>query len=196
VCRELGVPHGSRLIATGGRSEAGFGPKDAIVAFDMLRYDTKDLYLVVCGAGPDAPALEQFGRSLAFDDFRVRFVPCGPARAAAVGSAEAVFVTSPRGGVDDALEAMAAGKPVLGWQSPDLAEIVADKSTGVLVPVGDRAALAACARPVLENPATARRLGEAGRARAAERFGAARVVEQFARLYQELTGFGRSEDKG
>jgi glycosyltransferase involved in cell wall biosynthesis len=184
-CRELGIPPRARLIVTGGRSEAGVGPKDAIVAFDMLRYDAKDLYLVVFGAGPETAALEQFGRKLAFDDFRVRFAPCPPNRAAAARLADAAFVTNPRG-IEEALEAMAAGKPVVGWQTPDLAEIVADKSTGVLVPLGDRAALAASTRSVLENPDYARRLGEAGRARAAERFGVTRMIEQFARLYQEL----------
>jgi glycosyltransferase involved in cell wall biosynthesis len=187
-CRELDIPPRSRLIVTGGRSEAGVGAKDAIVAFDMLRYDAKDLYLVVFGAGSETAALEQFGRKLAFDDFRVRFAPCTPNRASAARLADAVFVTNPRNGIEEALEAMAAGKPVVGWQTPDLAEIVADKSTGVLVPVGDTAALAACTRSVLENPDYARRLGEAGRMRAAERFGVTRMIEQYARLYQELTG--------
>ena len=184
--RELDIPPRSRLILAGGRAETGVGPKDAIVAFDMLRYDTKDLYLVVYGAGSDAKSLEQFGRSLAFDDFRVRFAPPVSNRASAMRLADAVFVTSVRSGVEEALEAMAAAKPVVGWNTADLAEIVADKSTGVLVPVGDRAALAACTRPLLENPTSARRLGEAGRTRAAERFGAARMIEQYARLYMEL----------
>ena len=161
-CRELDIPPRSRLILAGGRAETGVGPKDAIVAFDMLRYDAKDLYLVLYGAGGNTKALEQFGRGLAFDDFRVRFAPSVSNRASAMRLADAVFVTSVRSGVEEALEAMAAAKPVLGWNTADLAEIVADKSTGVLVPVGDRAALASCTRPLLENPTSARRLGEAG----------------------------------
>src|SRR5262249_31521369 len=108
------------------------GPKDAIVAFDMLRYDAKDLYLVVFGAGAEAPALEQFGRSLAFDDFRIRFAPGDWNRASGVRLAEAVFVTSPSGGVEEALEAMAAGRPVVGWRTPELTEIVDDRATAVL----------------------------------------------------------------
>jgi glycosyltransferase involved in cell wall biosynthesis len=185
-CRGLGIPPGSRLVVVGGRSERGVGPKDAIVAFDMLRYDAKDLHLVVFGAGADATALEQFGRALAFDDFRVRFAPCPEGRAAAVRLAEAVFVTSPRGAVEEALEAMAAGKPVVGWRTSELSEIVDDGVTGVLVPPGDRTALAACARSLLDDPATIVRMGRAARARAAERFGLARMTEQFARLYAEL----------
>ena len=185
-CRELDIPVKSRIILTGGRTEAGVGPKDAIIAFDMMRYDTKDLYLVIYGAGSNARALEQFGRSLAFDDFRVRFAPSLEQRASAMRLADVVLITDARSGVDEALEAMAAARPIIGWNTADLAEIVADKSTGVLVPVGDRAALAACTRPILDNVTSARRLGEAGRTRALERFSTARMIEQYAQLYQEL----------
>lgn len=186
IRRELDLPPDARLIVASGRSEAGIGPKDAIIAFDMLRYEMKDLYLVLAGAGPEAAALARFGRSLAFDDFRVRFAPGAWPRVAIIGLASAVFATSRGGGIETALEAMAAAKPVVGWATADLTEIVDDKASGLLVPIGDRAALAASARSVLDNPAYARRLGEAGRLRAAERFCLPRMVEQFARLYQEL----------
>lgn len=186
VGRELAIPPASRILVCGGRSEYGVGPKDAIIAFDMLRYDSPDLHLAVVGAGPEARALEQFGRALAFDDFRVRFAPCPGDRV--VRLAEVVLAVSPHSAVGDALGAMAAGKPVVGWATPDLAEVVEDRGTGLLVPPGDRAALAAAARTLLENAAYARRLGEAGRARAADRFSPARMVGQFARLYGEVLG--------
>lgn len=185
IRRELDLPSSARLIVASGVSEAGIGPKDAIIAFDMLRYDMKDLYLVLAGAGAEAAALDRFGRSLAFDDFRVRFAP-GALRAAITGLASAVFATSRGDGIETALEAMVAAKPVVGWANADLTEIVDDKVSGLLVTPGDRSALAAAARSVLDNPAYARRLGEAGRLRAAERFCLPRMVEQFARLYQEL----------
>lgn len=183
----LNVPDAARLIVTGGRSERGIGPRDAIVAFDMLRYDARDLHLAVFGAGSGATALEQFGRALAFDDFRVRLAACVPTRALAVQAATAVWVTDPRGGAEEALQAMAAGKPVIGWNTAELSEIVDDGVTGFLVPVGDRAALATKARLLLDDPALASRLGEAGRTRAAERFSAPRLIEQYARLYAELS---------
>ena len=182
----LSLPPGSRLVVAGGRAARGVGPKDAIVAFDMLRYDAPDLHLAVYGAGTAATALEQFGRALAFDDFRVHFPAGHPDRAAAVAAAAAVWVTAPVGGADEALEAMAAGRPVVGWNTTDLAEVVADGETGFLVPVGDRAALAAKARALLEDPDRAAAMGEAGRRRAAERFAFSKTVEQFARVYAEL----------
>ena len=182
---EYHLPPDAQLIVAGGRSEKGFGPRDAIIAFDMLRYDFKNLYLTILGAGSETHSLERFARSLAFDDFRVRFVSRDHA-GAAFRLADAVFVTRPQSGIEEALEAMAAGKAVIGWGTADLAEIVEDKTTGLLVNLGDRAALAASMRAVLENPSYARRLGEAGRVRAGERFGRTRMIEQFVRLYREL----------
>ena len=186
------IPDPARLIVTSGGSQSGSGPKDAIIVFDMLRYEANDLFLAVTDGGNELAHLEQFARSLAFDDFRVRFARPGSSRDRAIARCCLALVTSPSDGIEMALAAMAAAKPVLGWASADLKEIVEDKVTGLLVPYGDRAALAAAVRAVLTNPAYARRLGEAGRARAAGRFGLPRMVDQYTRLYQELVGDGRA----
>lgn len=186
LCRKLGVPPDSRLVITGGRTELGVGPREAIIAFDMLRYESPELHLVVFGAGSEATALEQFGRALAFDDFRIRVMAHDGERAEAVRLAEAVWVTRTFGGTDEALEAMTAGKPVVGWQTADLVEIIEDGTSGFVVPPGDRAALAAKARLLLVDPDGASRMGAAGRVRAAEHFGLPRMVEQFTRIYAEL----------
>jgi glycosyltransferase involved in cell wall biosynthesis len=179
-------PGGTRLIVADGRSERGHGPRDAIITFDMLRYEFKDLNLAVVQSGRETAALRTFAHSLAFDDCRVLFVPDATGRRTELECAEAVIVTRPSGGGVDALEAMAMGKPVVGWRAADVAEIVEDKATGLLVAPGDHAALAAALRSLLVNSAYARRLGEAGRARAQERYGRARMIEQFGRLYREL----------
>jgi glycosyltransferase involved in cell wall biosynthesis len=186
LCKSVSIPLNSLLLVAGGRSDRVAGPKDAIVAFDMLRYDNPNLHLLVFGTGTEALALERFGRALAFDDFRVRFATCASKRAAAVQLACAVLITQTRGGVEEALEAMAAGKPVVGWRTPELTEIVDDGVTGFLVPVGDRTALAARTRKLLDEPDVALHMGEAGRARIAGRFSINRMIEQYARLYSEL----------
>jgi glycosyltransferase involved in cell wall biosynthesis len=186
VFASLAIPPDARIMVTGAQSQRGIGAKDAIVAFDMLRYDARDLYLAVFGAGSAATGLEQFGRALAFDDFRVKFASPAVNRATVVQLATVVLVVNPRGGTDEALEAMAAGKPVVGWNTPDLAEVVDEGITGFLVPLGDRAAMAAKVRVLIDDPTIAARMGEAGRVRATERFATARMVEQFAQLYDEV----------
>jgi alpha-maltose-1-phosphate synthase len=74
------------------------------------------------------------------------------------------------------VEAMCFGLPVIASRIEAIPEIVSDGETGVLVPPRDPAALAAALSSLLADPARARHLGAAGRARAAERFGWDRAV--------------------
>jgi glycosyltransferase involved in cell wall biosynthesis len=67
-------------------------------------------------------------------------------------------------------------------------ELVVDGETGLLVPPRDPEALAAALQRLLEDPDLARRLGEAGRTRVAERFTAAAQTRRILELYDELTG--------
>jgi glycosyltransferase involved in cell wall biosynthesis len=182
---ELGLPPDARLVMAGDRLEPAAGLRDAIWAFDILRYDRPELFLVIVGDGPDRARLEAFGRALAFDDFRVRFV--GP-RPDLLGLAEVVWVAAERGGTELAMEAMAAGRPVVGWKTADLGELIEDGETGLLAARGDRAQLAAKARLLLEDAALRRQIGAAGCVRVRDRFPVARMVEQFARVYGELAG--------
>ena len=183
-CRDIAAPSDSKLIFAGGRLDAAHGVKEAVIAFDMLRYESPTLQLVLTGDGPDRLAAEELGRALAFDDFRVRFSGARPDVSAAIRLAEMVWVTCERGGEHLALRAMAVGKPVIAYHTPELAEVVNDGETGFLVPPGDRAAVAQKAHVFLTQPDVAARMGAAGRARAAERFGVSRMAEQHARVYQ------------
>jgi glycosyltransferase involved in cell wall biosynthesis len=162
--------------------------KAAVWAFDMIRYIAPELHLVLLGDGPDRGKLEEYGRALAFDDFRVVFAGTRPDVPAVLGLAEVVWVTHEPGGLNVALEAMAAGRPVIGWKTPDLAEVVEDGETGFLVPTGERPQISAKTHALLTDPTLGARLGAAGRAWVADRFGVGRMAEKFARLYEELTG--------
>ena len=80
-----------------------------------------------------------------------------------------------------ALEAMAAGVPVVAFDGTSLPEVVGD--AGVLVPDGDVAAMAAAVRAVLASPARAAELRAAGLGRAAE-FTWDRTAAAYAELYR------------
>jgi len=69
-----------------------------------------------------------------------------------------------------ALEAMAAGTPVVVADSGGLAEIVRDGEDGLRVPPGSAVALGAAVTDVLRNERLARRLSSGGRARVAADF--------------------------
>ncbi len=187
-CRDVSAPSGSKLIFAGGGPGAAHGVRDAVIAFDMLKYESAALQLVLTGTGPDRTAALDLGRALAFDDLRLRFTGARPDLGAALRLAEMVWVTGAHGGEHLALRAMAAGRPVIAYHTPELGEIIDDGTTGYLVPQGDRAAIAAKAHLLLAYPDAAARMGEAGRTRATERYGVARMAEQHARVYQEVCG--------
>jgi glycosyltransferase involved in cell wall biosynthesis len=84
------------------------------------------------------------------------------------------------------LEAMARGRPVVATPVGGTPELVTDGETGLLVPPRDPEALAAALRRVLDDPELARRLGEAARARVAERFSAAEQERRILALYDDV----------
>lgn len=183
----IGVPADARLIFAGGTLDGRCGVKDALWAFDLLRFESPDLYLVVFGDGPDRQKLHDFARSLCRGDDRVRFPGHVPGLASLMGQAAVVWATARAGGSQFALEAMAAGRPIVGFASAHLTETAGEDATRV-APAGDRIRLAAQTRPVLDDAALGAALGEAGRARAAERNGVGRAAEHLARVYREVAG--------
>jgi glycosyltransferase involved in cell wall biosynthesis len=172
------IPADARLVIAAGELRA------AVWAFEVLKYPTPDLYLVLAGNGPERGPAERFARALGFDDYRVRFTADVPA---ALGLADVAWVTSPRGGVTSALEAMAAGRPVVAAHTPELAEVVEDGVTGRLAPPADPVRLAAVTAELLGDPDQARRLGAAGRERAGQ-FPVAAASDRWSRLYERLAG--------
>ncbi|HET9185013.1 MAG TPA: glycosyltransferase [Solirubrobacterales bacterium] len=82
-----------------------------------------------------------------------------------------------------ALEAAAAGKPVIASDIGGLPDVVLDGETGLLVEPGDPAALAAAMRRLLADPRLREDLGAAAAARAAD-FSPAVVVPMFEDAYR------------
>lgn len=83
-------------------------------------------------------------------------------------------------------EAMRAATPVVATAVGGVREIVADGVTGFVVPRGDPPALAAAVVRLLDQPATAARMGDAGRRVAFERFDVAASMRTLERIYAEL----------
>jgi glycosyltransferase involved in cell wall biosynthesis len=92
-----------------------------------------------------------------------------------------------------ALEAHAAGKPVVAARATGIVDSVIDGVTGILVPVGDANALAEALELVLECRGLATALGTAGRARAQREFPQERVWDATIQEYsQQLRDTGLS----
>ena len=84
------------------------------------------------------------------------------------------------------LEAMAQSIPVVCTRIGGLPEIVEDGKTGLLYNAQDPADLAAKIRQLWDNPALSRRLGEAGRAKAAREYHPDVVYEKLQTVYRRV----------
>jgi glycosyltransferase involved in cell wall biosynthesis len=86
------------------------------------------------------------------------------------------------------LEAMAHGRPVVASAVGGLLDLVVDGETGIHVPPGDVPALRAALERLLGDRELRRRMGEAGRRRAAERFSWGAVTRETVDLYARYAG--------
>ena len=85
-----------------------------------------------------------------------------------------------------ALEASAAGVPVVATIVGGTPEVVADGVTGFLVPPGQPAALAERISELLGDSALRTRMGDAGRLRMCERFTFEAQAEAYMKLFEEM----------
>jgi starch synthase len=177
ITRQKGVPHLLRAV----------------------RHIDPAAQVVLCAGAPDTPEIDREFRELFEELGRARdgvhWIPRMLPRPEVVQllTHAAVFVCpsvyEPLGIVN--LEAMACGTPVVASRVGGIPEVVQDGVTGTLVSVDDgdeafEAGLARALDEVLGDPRAARRMGEAGRARAADEFGWDAVARRTVRLYEEI----------
>jgi glycosyltransferase involved in cell wall biosynthesis len=104
-----------------------------------------------------------------------------------LGSVDIVVLPSYREGLPRTLvEAAACGLPLITTDVPGCREVVSDGVDGLLVPMGNGEALAQAIARLQDDPAFARRLGEAARRKARAQFDERIVVERTMAVYAEL----------
>lgn len=104
-----------------------------------------------------------------------------------IAAADVVVLPSFTEGLPNvALEASAAGVPVVATAVGGTPEVVADGETGFLVPPGRPEVLAAKVAELLRNSALRERMGVAGRARMRERFTFDAQADAYLKLFASL----------
>jgi glycosyltransferase involved in cell wall biosynthesis len=143
---------------------------------------------VFAGDGPERAHLEERARALGLQE-RVRFLGHRRDVPRLLAACDIVVLASLYEGLPvAALEAMAAGRPVVATAIGGTDEAVIHGETGILVPAGNAVALAAAIRILVENPELRRCLGSRGGARVAANFCSAAMVEKVAAVYDDLVG--------
>lgn len=167
-----------------------------------------EVQLVLCAGAPDTPEILQEVRDGVAELQKIRTGVVwidrllSQTELRAVLTAATTFVCpsvyEPLGIVN--LEAMACGAPVVGTATGGIPEVVDDGVTGRLVPIDqvtdgtgtpvdpDRfvADLAAALTEVVADPEAARKMGEAGRLRAEQKFSWDRIAQRTREIYASL----------
>lgn len=85
------------------------------------------------------------------------------------------------------LEAMAASLPVVATNVGGNPEVVANGTTGIIVPPRNPSVLAASMLELIRNPRRAEQMGRAGRERVEEHFDLCQVAAKYERIYRRLS---------
>lgn len=184
--QSLGLPVNAIVVGTVGRLAPQKGYHLLLAAIPHVLKAAPDTVFLIVGAGPLAEPLQ--------------------AQAQALGIADRVIFTGPRSDVEElyavmdyfvcsslweglptvVMESMAAGVPVVATGVAGNTELVTHEETGVLVPPGDVAALAAGILRVVQQPALARQFAVQAANVVRNRFSITAVAAQQADLYERL----------
>ena len=178
-----------RVIGTTRRLVRSKGIDHLIRSIALLRPEFPDIRLEIAGLGPEQAHLEQEAEALGLAN-NVRFLGWQMDVEPLLSRWDIFAMPSLEEGFGiAALEAMAAGLPVVATAVGGVPELVEHGRTGLLVPPADEPALAEAFRALLRNPEQRRLMAIAGLNRAAEQFSMDRMVSQVEKIYDDLLGF-------
>src|SRR5437899_661574 len=184
-CRERTILQ-PRLLSTR-NLEPYYRVDNSLEAFALLKAQYPDATLRVAGYGSEERRLRRLAASLGVDgiQFLGRVEPS--AMTSLLDEAD-IFVNSSV--VDNqpvsVLEAFASGLPVVTTGTGDIAAMVRDGETGLIVPPGDPAAMAKAVTSLLENQDRALRMARRARQEIEQKYTWPRVCEEWAAVYSGI----------
>lgn len=164
------------------------GHDDLIRAGSALATRIRNLKLLLVGDGPWRTRFEQEVAASPLAG-RVLFTGLVPPTEVPryVGLMTTLAHLSRREGLARALpQAMAAGKPVVAYDCDGASEVCQSDKTGFLIPPGAVNGVVDALQQLAEQPALAKRLGEAGRDWVTPRFSTEGMVTALETLYRKL----------
>lgn len=189
--RAFDLPDDVFVIGIAARLIAGKGHPSLIEAVGRLVRDNGvPATLLVAGEGEERVRLEAVAARHC-PDGSVRFLGFVPDVETLLTACDVVaFPTDDyaEGFGLTALEAMAAGRPVVATRYASLPEVVDDGVTGILVPPGGVEAMRAAFVELADNEPLRASMGQAGIRRARQTFGLRRMALETRAIYHEVLG--------
>jgi glycosyltransferase involved in cell wall biosynthesis len=182
----IGIPEDAFVVGWIGRMTAVKRTEDVVRAMRRLVDRGVDAYLCLVGDGPDREPLEQLAHELGITR-RCLFVGYQEDVSAFYAAFDALLLPSVNEGTPvSAIEALAAGRPVVATRVGGVPDVVVDGEDGYLVEPGDIDSLAERLHALAGDPERRRTMGEHGRARVLSRYAVARLIDDVDRLYRSL----------
>jgi glycosyltransferase involved in cell wall biosynthesis len=183
---ELGVAGDRFVVGWLGRMTEIKRADVLLRGFALLRRRGVDADLALVGDGPLRPELERLAVELGVAD-RCHFTGYRTDVGAVYAGIDAFALTSANEGTPvAAIEALAAGRPVVSTDVGGVRDVVDDERSGFLVEPGDAEALADRLALLAGDPELRTRFGEHGRASVVDRYSVPRLVTDLDRLYRRL----------
>ena len=183
---ELGLASDELAVGTVGRLAWQKGIDDLLEAVRRVRPRLPRARFFVVGGGRDAEAV---AAAAAAPDLGGAVTLLGPREDVPelLAAMDVVVQSSRREAMaQTTLEAMAVGRPVVSTTTVGADEAIEDGISGLLVPVGDAAALADGILALARDPARRAALGAAARARIAAHFTSARMLDRCEAILQAI----------
>jgi glycosyltransferase involved in cell wall biosynthesis len=183
---ELGLTEGTKLVGIVGRIFPIKNHRLFLDAAALVAEQEPATRFLIVGDGALRPEMEHHARRIGIAD-RVIFLGWRRDLPHVYADLDVLAVTSNNEGTPfSAIEAMAAGCPVVSTRVGGLPDLIDDGKTGYLVPPGDAQALADASLSLLREPKIRRCMGQAARAKVKDGFAVQRLLRDMKRLYLEL----------
>jgi glycosyltransferase involved in cell wall biosynthesis len=184
--REMALSEGIKLVGIVGRIFPIKNHRLFLHSAARIAIQEPAVRFVIVGDGDLRAAMEQQARKLGIAD-RVLFTGWRRDLPGIYADLDLLVVSSDNEGTPvSAIEAMAAGCPVVATRVGGLPDLIDDRRTGRLVPPRDAQALASVVLELLRNPEAARELGQNAKEVVRKRFTLMRLIRDMDHLYSQL----------
>lgn len=188
------LPHHAPVVGNVGALVPHKGQRHLIEAAHLVVREIPDARFLILGEGELREHLERqireyhLEKHVLLPGFRTDILGC-------IKGFDLFVMSSVTEGLGTSvLDAMACSRAVVATRAGGIPEIVEEGGTGTLVEPRDHAAMAREIVRLLRDAELRRRMGEAGRARVAERFTVERMVAETAAVYARVAGRPHAAD--